>query len=72
MKLHILLLFLVTLQSNSQSSQGIYKLNRMDSLMSKDVKQILDKNISEKRVIFLGEAEHHIGSDFLSKTQFIK
>ena len=44
----------------------------MDSLLSQEVKRKLDERIIDKRVIFLGEAEHHIGSDFLSKTQFVK
>ncbi len=72
MRKAVLFLFIVILQVNAQPTEGIYKLRSIDSLLSKEVEFILDKRIADKRVIFLGEAEHHIGSDFLSKTQFIK
>lgn len=72
MKSFILLTLLITFQSYSQSIESIYELDRMDSLLSQEVKRKLDERIIDKRVIFLGEAEHHIGSDFLSKTQFVK
>src|SRR5690606_8309271 len=32
----------------------------------------LDANLTDKKVVFLGESEHHIGSDFLAKTEFVK
>jgi len=72
MKLCILLIFCIVFHSNSQSLQGIYELNNLDSLLTNDVKSILDKNLASKKIVFLGEAEHHIGSDFLAKIQFVK
>jgi erythromycin esterase len=56
----------------AQTPVGEYKLNGLDSLLTPDVKAVLDKDISEKRIVFLGESEHHIGSDLLAKTEFVK
>ncbi|WMI67781.1 erythromycin esterase family protein [Mangrovimonas sp. YM274] len=56
----------------AQIEKNIHELNSMESLLTKDVKEILDSNLAGKKVVFLGEAEHHIGSDFLAKTQFVK
>ena len=56
----------------AQVEQNIYELNSMENLLTKDVKGILDINLTDKKVVFLGEAEHHIGSDFLAKTEFVK
>ena len=44
----------------------------MDNLLTKEVKEIITQNLTDKKVVFLGEAEHHIGSDFLAKTEFVK
>ncbi|WP_053975528.1 TraB/GumN family protein [Mangrovimonas xylaniphaga] len=74
MKKAITTLFLIfTLNSIfAQIEKDIYELNPMENLLTKDVKEILDSNLTDKKVVFLGEAEHHIGSDFLAKTQFVK
>ncbi|QCE40220.1 erythromycin esterase family protein [Psychroserpens sp. NJDZ02] len=56
----------------AQIEQNIYELNSMENLLTEDIKDILDINLIDKKVIFLGEAEHHIGSDFLAKTEFVK
>ncbi|REE07077.1 erythromycin esterase [Winogradskyella pacifica] len=56
----------------AQVQQNIYELNSMENLLTEDIKEILDINLIDKKVVFLGEAEHHIGSDFLAKTEFIK
>lgn len=55
-----------------QVKENIYELNSMDNLLTKEVKEIIDQNLVDKRIVFLGEAEHHIGSDFLAKTEFVK
>jgi len=56
----------------SQVDENIYELNSIENLLTQDVKEIIDKNLTDKKVVFLGEAEHHIGSDFLAKTEFVK
>ncbi|MFI1743833.1 erythromycin esterase family protein [Thalassobellus sediminis] len=56
----------------AQVDKNTYELNALENLLTEDVKDIIGKNISNKRVVFLGEAEHHIGSDFLAKTEFVK
>lgn len=74
-KLIILSIFFSMVISNSANSQvdnHLFELNQMDSLLTLDVRQNLKKNLENKRVIFLGESEHHIGSDFLAKTEFVK
>lgn len=68
----LLMLLIIYSISYSQIESNIYQLNSIENLLSKEVKKIISKNIEDKRVIFLGEAEHHIGSDFLAKTQFVK
>lgn len=40
--------------------------------MTEDVKKIIDQNIEGKQTVFLGEAVHFSGSDFLAKTEFVK
>lgn len=56
----------------SQAEKGIYKLNSINNLLTLDVKKNIDFNINEKQTVFLGEAVHYSGSDFLAKTEFIK
>ncbi|WAC03073.1 erythromycin esterase family protein [Lacinutrix neustonica] len=74
MKKIILFIFLVFSLNSifAQIEQNIYELNSMDNLLTEDIKDILDINLTDKKVVFLGEAEHHIGSDFLAKTEFVK
>jgi erythromycin esterase len=52
--------------------KSIVMLNPIDTLLNQDAKKELSLQIAEKDMIFLGESEHHIGSDFLAKTEFIK
>lgn len=56
----------------AQIEKNIHELNSMENLLTKEVKEILNTNLTNKKVVFLGEAEHHIGSDFLAKTEFVK
>ena len=56
----------------AQIEENIHELNSMENLLTEDVKEILDANLTDKKIVFLGEAEHHIGSDFLAKTEFVK
>lgn len=57
---------------SAQSRIGVYKLNNSDNLISNELKSRLSEELVNKDVIFLGESEHHIGSDFLAKTEFVK
>ena len=56
----------------SQINKDIHELNSTDNLLTEKVKKIIDNNISEKQTVFLGEAVHYSGSDFLAKTEFVK
>jgi|GEM_PF-977729 len=56
----------------AQVERNLYQLNSMQNLLTKDVKAILDKNLNGKKVAFLGESNHHYGSDLLAKTEFVK
>jgi len=56
----------------SQVEKDIYELNSIDNLLTEKVKKIIDNNINEKQTVFLGEAVHYSGSDFLAKTEFVK
>lgn len=47
-------------------------LNPIDTLLNQDAKKELSLQIAEKDMVFLGESEHHIGSNFLAKTEFVK
>jgi erythromycin esterase len=72
---HLLSFLISVIAINSvfcQVSESIYELNSIDDLLTKEVKEVIDQNIYNKQVVFLGEAEHHIGSDFLAKTEFVK
>jgi erythromycin esterase len=67
-----LLITLLSVQLWSQPVQKVLELNRIDSLLTRDAKTILDKGVNQNQIIFLGESEHHIGSDLLAKTEFVK
>lgn len=56
----------------AQVDKNLYELGSIDNLLTKQVKKIIDRNLTDKKVVFLGESEHHIGSEFLVKTEFIK
>lgn len=57
----------------SQMENNIYELNSLNNVfLTEDVKKIIDQNIEGKQTVFLGEAVHWIGSDFLAKTEFVK
>ena len=56
----------------AQVEKNIYQLNPMQNLLTKDVKAVLDQNLNGKKVVFLGESNHHYGSDLLAKTEFVK
>ncbi|WP_298551190.1 hypothetical protein [uncultured Algibacter sp.] len=56
----------------AQIKENIHELNSMENLLTEDVKNILETNLTDKKVAFLGEAEHHIASDFKAKTEFVK
>jgi erythromycin esterase len=71
-ELFVLAFLIISSISYSQIENNLYQLNSTENLLTKEVKGIISKNIDDKRVIFLGESEHHIGSDFLAKTQFVK
>lgn len=67
------LLFVTCIFTNLLIGQkSIIKLNSIDSLLNHDTKKELSLQIAEKSVVFLGESEHHVGSDFLAKTEFVK
>lgn len=56
----------------TQVNNHIYQLNEIHNLLTEDVQHILDTKLENKKVVFLGESEHHIGSDFVAKTEFVK
>jgi erythromycin esterase len=67
------LLFITCIFTNLLIGQkSIIILNPIDSLLNQNAKKELSLQIAEKDMIFLGESEHHIGSDFLAKTEFVK
>ena len=68
----LLLLLLISKISFAQIENNLYELNSMNNLLTSEVQQIISDNIKEKRVVFLGESKHHVGSDFLAKSQFVK
>ncbi|MDN3593479.1 erythromycin esterase family protein [Zunongwangia endophytica] len=69
-----ILIFLISFSkiSFAQIEKHIYQMNSIDKLLTEDVKNIVSENIDGKRIVFLGESAHHIGSDFLAKTEFVK
>jgi len=71
----LLLLFLTLLSINAvlaQVEKNTYELGAMESLLTSDVKEVLNNNLKDKKVVFLGESGHFVGSDFLAKTEFVK
>ncbi|PQJ21001.1 erythromycin esterase family protein [Tenacibaculum sp. SG-28] len=56
----------------SQIEKDIHELNSIDNLLTEEVKKVIDKNISEEQIVFLGEAVHYCGTDFLAKTELVK
>ncbi|WP_082132692.1 erythromycin esterase family protein [Bizionia psychrotolerans] len=56
----------------AQIEENIYELNSIENLLTENVKDILDTNLTDKKVVFLGESQHNIGSDFSAKTEFVK
>ena len=71
---NIILIFLISLTklSFAQIESNTYQLNTLENLLTDDVKKIISYNIENKSVVFLGESAHHMGSDFLAKTEFVK
>lgn len=72
MKIILIFLFISIHFVSAQSRVGVYRLNNSDSLISDELKSRLTEELINKDVVFLGESEHHIGSDFIAKTQFVK
>lgn len=68
----ISLLFLPIQIIFSQVKKDIYELNSIDDLLTDKVKSVISHNIKNKQIIFLGEAVHYSGSDFLAKIEFVK
>lgn len=68
----ILLFFFISNLSVAQIGGNLYELNPVDNLLTDEVKKIVSNNMTEKRIVFLEESGHHIGSDFLAKSEFIK
>lgn len=67
------MLFLTCFFTNLMIGQkSIIMLNSIDTLLNQDAKNELSLQIAGKDMVFLGESEHHIGSDFLAKTEFVK
>ncbi|MFC6859519.1 erythromycin esterase family protein [Zunongwangia atlantica 22II14-10F7] len=58
--------------SFSQIENHIYQMDSIDNLLTDEVKNIVSENLKKRRIVFLGESAHHIGSDFLAKTEFVK
>lgn len=54
------------------AQKSVIALDSIENLLNNDVKKELSAEIKDKNMIFLGESEHHIGSDFEAKTQFVK
>lgn len=65
-------LFFLVSSLYAQVEENAYQLNSRENLLTTQVKNILDENLINKRVVFVGESEHHIGSEFLVKTEFVK
>lgn len=58
--------------SFAQIENHLYQMDSLENLLTNEVKNIVSENLKDKRVVFLGESAHHIGSDFLAKTEFVK
>ncbi|NER10441.1 erythromycin esterase [Muriicola jejuensis] len=68
----LLLLFFSYQITNSQIDAGIFELNSLNKLLTEEVKKIINNNVSKNETVFLGEAVHYSGSDFLAKAEFVK
>jgi erythromycin esterase len=72
-KTAIVLFIFFSIQSVlAQVEKNTYEMGSMHSLLTTNVKVTLDKKLKGKKVVFLGESGHFVGSDFLAKTEFIK
>lgn len=72
-KTTIILLVLLGINSIfAQVEKNIYELNSIENLLTDDVKKIMDDNLVDKKVVFLGESNHYFGADLLAKTEFVK
>ncbi|WP_029450436.1 erythromycin esterase family protein [Cellulophaga baltica] len=56
----------------AQVDKNIYELNATGNLLTGDVKEIIDRNLNDKKIVFLGESNHYFGSDLKAKTEFVK
>lgn len=56
----------------AQVEKNTYEMNLMKNLLTQDVKGVLDENLEDKKVVFLGESNHYFGSDLLAKSEFVK
>lgn len=75
MKKSILLLAILFFYQTiySQLEDNLHEINSLDNnFLTEDVKKIVGQNIEGKQTVFLGEAVHSSGSDFLAKTEFVK
>lgn len=57
---------------SAQIKEHIHELNPLENLLTDSVKGIINENIANKQIVFLGEAVHYSGSDLLAKTEFVK
>ena len=75
MKIRTIILFaLISFNkiSFAQIENHIYQMDSIDNLLTDEVKNIVSEILKKRRIVFLGESAHHIGSDFLAKTEFVK
>ena len=68
----ILTIFFTFNSTFAQIGKNFYELNSMENLLTNNVKEIVNTNLKDKKVVFLGESNHYIGSDLLAKTEFVK
>jgi len=47
----------------AQVEKNTYELGVMQNLLTADVKEVLNNNLKDKKVVFLGESGHFVGSD---------
>lgn len=70
--IYFLYLLFVSQFLHAQIEQNTYEMNTLDNLLTDDVKKVISRNIHDKQTVFLGEAVHYSGSDFLAKAEFVK
>lgn len=68
----LLIVFFLNQIVFSQVEKEIYELNSISNLLTNEVKIVINHNVNKKQTVFLGEAVHYSGSDFLAKTEFVK